>query len=82
MSNPYHYNHSGIEAIAAIEASMSEMEFLGYLKGNTLKYLWRYQYKGHMTQDLEKALWYLTRLKTKVKAWEDRINVVKGSSLA
>jgi len=32
------------------------------LKGNTLKYLWRYNYKGKPVEDIEKARWYLEKL--------------------
>ena len=39
VNNPPHYNQFGIECIEAIQASMTEKEFLGYLKGNTTKYL-------------------------------------------
>jgi hypothetical protein len=60
--NPDHYRRGDIEAIDAIEASMSPEEFQGYCKGNALKYLWRYRYKGKPQQDLEKARWYLNRL--------------------
>lgn len=41
---------------------MSRDEFLGFLKGNALKYLWRYRHKGG-SQDLEKADFYLKRLR-------------------
>ena len=71
VNNPTHYNQHGIEAIAAIEASMSYDEFTGYLKGNALKYLWRYQYKGKPVEDLQKAQWYLDLLLMKAKARED-----------
>lgn len=62
VDNPYHYNRKGIECIQAIEASMSEEEFKGYLKGNVLKYVWRYTYKGRPLEDLKKARWYLDKL--------------------
>lgn len=62
VNSPPHYNRKGIECIQAIEASMSEEQFKGYLKGNVMKYLWRYEYKGHPKQDLEKARWYLNKL--------------------
>ena len=62
VTKPEHYNSGGIECIEAIKASMSAEEFKGYLKGNALKYLWRYSYKGKPKQDLEKAKWYLERL--------------------
>ena len=62
VNNPYHYNKKGIECIAAIEASMTNKEFKGYLKGNIIKYEWRYTYKGKPLEDLEKAQWYLEKL--------------------
>lgn len=62
VARPEHYNSGGVECIEAIKASMSAEEYRGYLKGNTLKYLWRYSYKGKPKQDLEKAKWYLERL--------------------
>ena len=59
---PDHYNKGSIEAIEAIKASMPEHEFNGYLKGNALKYLWRYDYKGKPVEDLRKCRWYIERL--------------------
>lgn len=62
VEHPAHYTSGGIECIDAIKASMSEEEFKGFLKGNVLKYLWRYELKGKPLQDLEKAEWYLKKL--------------------
>jgi hypothetical protein len=62
VMRPDHYNNGAIEAIEAIKASMPENEFRGYLKGNALKYLWRYDYKGKPIEDLRKCKWYLDRL--------------------
>ena len=62
VTKPYHYNTGNIECIEAIEESMSEFAFKGYLKGNCMKYLWRYDYKGKPVEDLQKAQWYLARL--------------------
>ena len=62
VNNPKHYNKHGIECIDAIQASMSDKEFLGYLKANVLKYMWRYDYKGKPLEDLQKAQWYLDKL--------------------
>ena len=63
VNHPPHYNHNrlGIECIKAIEASMTEDAFMGYLKGNIMKYLWRYEYKNQ-EEDLLKAQWYLNKL--------------------
>jgi len=62
VNKPRHYNTGNIECIEAIEESMSSVAFKGYLKGNCMKYLWRYDYKGKQVEDLEKAGWYLRRL--------------------
>jgi hypothetical protein len=59
---PNHYTDGGIECIDAIQASMTPDEFRGMLKGNAMKYLWRYRLKGKPVQDLEKAAWYLHKL--------------------
>ena len=73
VNNPYHYNKKGSECIAAIEASMTNKEFKGYLKGNIIKYEWRYTYKGKPLEDLEKAQWYLEKL-IKIIRKEDKKN--------
>lgn len=62
VGSPRHYNTGNIECIEAIEESMSSVAFKGYLKGNCMKYLWRYDYKGKQVEDLQKAQWYLQRL--------------------
>lgn len=66
VRRPPHYNTGNIECIEAIEESMSSVAFKGYLKGNCMKYLWRYDYKGKQVEDLQKAQWYLQRLTTMV----------------
>ena len=59
MSNisPKHYKGE-IECIQAIKASMSKIEYMGYLKGNVQKYMWRYREKNGL-EDLQKAKVYL-----------------------
>nr|DAX86000.1 MAG TPA: nucelotide kinase [Caudoviricetes sp.] len=63
VNSPPHYRQGEIECIEAIKASMSEEGFRDYLKGNVMKYIWRYEHKGRVIEDIEKALWYLNRLK-------------------
>jgi len=58
IEHPSHYTQGGIECIEAIRASMTKEAFLGYLKGNIQKYLWRYENKGGSV-DLKKAEVYL-----------------------
>lgn len=62
--NPDHYKSGNIECIDAIQESMSSHAFKGYLKGNCMKYLWRYETKhpDRPVEDLQKAQWYLTKL--------------------
>ena len=69
VCNPEHYNTGNIECIEAIEESMSSVAYKGYLKGNCMKYLWRYDYKGKQVEDLQKCQWYLARL-TQVVVFE------------
>lgn len=62
VNSPAHYNSGGIEAIEAIKASMDQEAYAGYLKGNIMKYMWRYEKKEKPIEDLKKARWYLDRL--------------------
>ena len=62
VDHPSHYTQGDIECIDAIKASMSEEAFEGYLKGNEIKYLWRYRYKNNPVEDLRKAKWYHDKL--------------------
>ena len=57
-----HYNDGGIECIDAIAASVPPVEYAGFLKGQVLKYIWRYRLKGKPVEDLKKARYYLDRL--------------------
>ncbi|MBC2723234.1 DUF3310 domain-containing protein [Desulfosporosinus sp.] len=61
-----HYTTGSIECIDSIKASMSKQEYMGYLKGNRLKYLWRYQNKNGI-EDLHKCEWYLNQLITEIR---------------
>lgn len=69
VNHPSHYTNGSVECIDAIKASMGYDKFVGYLKGNIIKYIWRYELKANPVQDLEKAQWYLNRLiqETKTK---------------
>ena len=66
VNNPSHYNQSGIECIQAIEAALSKEEFIGYLRGNILKYNWRCRYKNG-AEDVAKSIWYANNLVEKLK---------------
>ena len=72
INHPPHYNKGGIECIDAIEAMLTHEEFVGYLRGNSLKYRWRFRYKNGI-QDLEKAEWYENRLLEELKKHADKV---------
>ena len=59
--NPDHYKTGGIETIDFIKAKLTEEQFKGYLAGNVIKYLSRFEHKAGEV-DLQKARWYLNRL--------------------
>ena len=62
VNAPAHYLHGKKETIDVITDCMTNDEFHGYLKGNILKYVSRYKFKGEPLEDLQKAHWYLNRL--------------------
>jgi len=59
--NPDHYKNGEIECIDAIQSSMTNEAFKGYLKGNIIKYVWRFENKNRQ-ECLKKAIWYTDRL--------------------
>jgi len=69
VDHPNHYNDGSIECIDAIQAALTEEEFIGFCKGNAMKYIWREQLKNGM-EDLQKAAWYLNRATEGLEAAE------------
>lgn len=64
VNHPPHYQAKDgrMECIEWIEEFLTEEEHVGYLKGQVLKYLWRYDDKGKPVEDLEKSRFYLDKL--------------------
>ena len=62
VHKPEHYNNGNMECIDAIRGMLTHDEYIGYLRGNALKYLWRFRYKNKPIEDLRKARWYEERL--------------------
>jgi len=62
VNSPSHYLKGRKETIDVIQDGMTDDEYHGYLKGNVLKYVSRYKFKGEPLEDLKKAQWYLNRL--------------------
>ena len=75
VHSPEHYRKLDVEAIDIIEMSMTREEFLGYLKGNVLKYIIRYKHKGKPTEDLCKGRWYLEKLQNKISSDKTEFNI-------
>jgi len=61
VNKPPHYNQGSVECIDAMESMLSKEEFIGYLRGNSFKYRWRWRGKNGQ-QDLDKAKWYEQKL--------------------
>jgi Protein of unknwon function (DUF3310) len=59
IHEPDHYTYGGIQTIDFIRAKLSNEEFVGYCKGNVLKYLSRAGHKGNEKEDYLKAEVYL-----------------------
>lgn len=61
VNSPSHYKQGNIECIDAIKAALTPEEFLGYCKGNIMKYMWRERHKGGV-ESRRKAAWYLKQV--------------------
>ena len=55
-----YYDTGGIETMAIIKAKLTPEQFKGFLLGNALKYLCRYNFKGKPSRDAEKAKTYIS----------------------
>jgi hypothetical protein len=56
-----HYTSKSVQPWEAMEAWMSEEAFKGYIWGNVIKYMARWEDKGGV-EDLKKAKHYLDKL--------------------
>lgn len=66
VNHPPHYTSGGIETIDFIEAKLTKEEFVGYLKGNAIKYASRIGKKGDAEVDAGKMAWYAMKLRDKL----------------
>ena len=81
VNHPSHYTQGGKEVIEIIQEVSSVEEFIGYCKGNILKYLARRNFKGFYKQDLQKADWYLDYLLNNVQVPSPGYRVHMDSSI-
>ena len=63
---PSHYNKGDIGCIDAIKSCQGD-GFKYYLQGSAIKYIWRHEHKGKPIEDLDKAIWFLNKLKEEYK---------------
>jgi len=57
-----HYSVGGIEVLDVIKAKMTHEEFIGFLKGNIIKYLLRMDHRGDKQGDFKKMKSYISML--------------------
>lgn len=64
VDHPKHYMQGAVECIDAIQSALTHDEFIGFLKGQELKYVWRAGRKltADIITDLAKAKWYNEKL--------------------
>lgn len=67
VNSPAHYTSGSIECIDYIKDVLSAAEYIGYLRGNMIKYQHRCRDKGKFQQDLQKIEWYSRKLNEYLK---------------
>ena len=68
---PVYYNSNGLSPNRAFEQGLiSNEEFIGFIKGNVVKYVVRCGKKGNPIEDIDKAISYLQLLK-KIMRFDD-----------
>lgn len=67
VNSPAHYTKGGIETIHYIKAKLSHVEYIGYLRGNVMKYSSRLGEKGNAAEDAGKLAWYSRELENALK---------------
>jgi hypothetical protein len=63
VNRPPHYTAGAIECIEYIEDVLTREEYIGYLRGQVIKYQHRLMTKGNPAQDAGKLAWYADRLR-------------------
>ncbi len=67
VNHPNHYTQGKVECIDAIESALSPAEYVGFLRGQVIKYQWRCGLKDAAAQDNDKSIWYAKRLEAFLK---------------
>ena len=68
VNHPIHYGgDTEYECIKVLKAWMTKDEFIGFCKGNALKYLCRSGKKDEILQEYNKAKWYIEKMIERIK---------------
>ena len=68
VNHPIHYGgDTEYECIKVLKAWMTKDEFIGFCKGNALKYLCRSGKKDEILQEYNKAKWYIEKMIERMK---------------
>ena len=74
VNHPSHYTHGPVEVLDIIkyvlEANDGLTPYEGALLGMAIKYQGRFTLKGNPIQDIDKAIFYLNKLKDEIKGDE------------
>lgn len=62
VNHPPHYTQGNVECIEAIQAALSPEEYVGFLRGQIIKYVWRLNQKDDPLENAQKARFYLNKL--------------------
>lgn len=75
VDHPEHYASAGngIECIDAIEAALGREQFIGFLRGQVIKYQWRMGKKDNAAQDNDKSIWYASKLAEIMKGQQNEL---------
>ena len=63
VEKPFHYNTGEIECIDYIKQVLGAEGFIAYCQGNMIKYQHRHRYKGKPKEDMDKADWYMQKMR-------------------
>ena len=63
VNHPAHYNQGDIECIDAMIAAKGIEAVKNFCDCSVFKYEWRLGHKDESTQEIDKMIWYLNKLK-------------------
>lgn len=70
VDHPLHYTAGPCETIDYIRACLTQEQFIGYCKGNIMKYTSRANRKGAHDEDCKKAARYAAWMEEAIDDWE------------